>query len=100
MWLIEQRQAAETGFDAPDDNLEQAIAYLGRMRWGSARGFVFIISDFLVPPPLAARLDVGARCWDVVVVSGHPVREQSFRRLVRLSSWCAIWRGGARAPCA
>ena len=38
MWLIEQRQAAETGFDAPDDNLEQAIAYLGRMRSRIAPG--------------------------------------------------------------
>ncbi len=80
MWLIEERQAPETGFDAPDDNLEQAIAYLGRMRSGIPPGsFVFIVSDFLAPPPLAAWLDVGAHRWDVVpVVIQDPVWEQSF----------------------
>jgi uncharacterized protein (DUF58 family) len=80
MWLIEQRQAPETGFDAPDDNLEQAIVYLGRLRAGIPPGsFVFILSDFLDPPPLAAWLDVGFRRWDVVpVVIQDPVWEQSF----------------------
>ena len=80
MWLIEQRQAPETGFDAPDDNLEQAIAYLGRMRSGIPAGsFVFIVSDFLDPPPLSAWLDVGFHRWDVVpVVIQDPVWEQSF----------------------
>jgi len=80
MWLIEQRESPETGFDAPDDNLERAIAYLGRVRAGIPQGsFVFFLSDFLAPPPLSVWLDVGAHRWDVVpVVIQDPVWEQSF----------------------
>jgi len=80
MWLIEQRQAPETGFDAPEDNIEQAIAYLGRLRSGIPPGsFVFILSDFLDSPPTSAWLDVGFHRWDVVpVVIQDPVWEQSF----------------------
>jgi uncharacterized protein (DUF58 family) len=80
MWLIEQRQAPETGFDAPEDNLEQAIAYLGRVRSALPPGsFVFFVSDFIASPSAAVWLDVGARRWDVVpVVIQDPVWEQSF----------------------
>jgi uncharacterized protein (DUF58 family) len=80
LWLIEQRQAPETGFDAPEDNLERAIAYLSRMRSGIPPGsFVFILSDFLSPPPASAWVDAGAHRWDVVpVVIQDPVWEQSF----------------------
>jgi len=80
LWLIEQRQSPETGFDAPEDNLERAIAFLGRMRSGIPPGsFVFILSDFLAPPPASAWLDAGANRWDVIpVVIQDPVWEQSF----------------------
>jgi uncharacterized protein (DUF58 family) len=80
MWLIGQRQSPETGFDAPDDNLEQAIAYLGRQRSGIPPGsFVFIVSDFLDSPPLSDWLAVGFHRWDVVpVVIQDRVWEQSF----------------------
>jgi uncharacterized protein (DUF58 family) len=80
MWLIEQRQAPESGFDAPEDNLEQAIAYLGRVRSALPPGsFVFIVSDFIASPSLPVWLDVGARRWDVVpVVIQDSVWEQSF----------------------
>ena len=80
LWLIEQRQARETGFDAPEDNLERAIAFLGRMRSGIPPGsFVFILSDFLAPPPASAWLDAGANRWDVIpVVIQDPIWEQSF----------------------
>ena len=80
LWLIEQRQAPETGFDAPEDNLERAIAFLGRMHSGIPPGsFVFILSDFLAPLPASAWLDAGSRRWDVVpVVIQEPIWEQSF----------------------
>ncbi len=80
LWLIEQRQAPETGFDAPEDNLDQAITFLGRMRSGIPPGsFVFVLSDFLAPPRASAWLDAGAHRWDVVpVVIQDPVWEQSF----------------------
>jgi Protein of unknown function DUF58 len=104
-WLIEQRQSPATGFDAPEDTLERAIAFLGRMRAGLPAGtFLFVLSDFLAPPPAGAWLEAGAHRWDVVpVVIQDPVWEQSFpdvgpvvlpienpvggrRRLVRLSA--------------
>jgi hypothetical protein len=41
--------------------------------------FLFVLSDFLSPPPVAAWLETGARRWDVVpVVIQDPVWEQSF----------------------
>jgi uncharacterized protein (DUF58 family) len=80
MWLIEQRESPETGFDAPEDNLERAIAFLGRVRAGIPPGsFVFFVSDFIVAPGLPVWLEVGAHRWDVVpVVIQDPVWEQSF----------------------
>jgi uncharacterized protein (DUF58 family) len=79
-WLIEQRQAPESGFDAPEDTIERAIAFLGRMRSGLPAGtFLFVLSDFLAPPPVGAWLEAGAHRWDVVpVVIQDPVWEQSF----------------------
>lgn len=68
------------GFDAPPDNLEQALTFLS-----SARGllpvgtFVFVLSDFtgeLDPEPWQRAVERG---WDVVpVILQDPVWEQSF----------------------
>jgi uncharacterized protein (DUF58 family) len=79
-WLIDRRQSPETGFDAPEDTVERALAYLGRMRSALPSGtFLFVLSDFLAPPPVSAWLEAGARRWDVVpVVIQDPVWEQSF----------------------
>ena len=79
-WLIERRQAPDTGFDAPGDTIARALAYLGRMHSALPSGtFLFVLSDFLAPPPVAAWLETGARRWDVVpVVIQDPVWEQSF----------------------
>ena len=79
-WLIERRQAPETGFDAPADTVERALGFLGRMRSALPSGtFLFVLSDFLEPLPVAAWLEAGARRWDVVpVVIQDPVWEQSF----------------------
>jgi uncharacterized protein (DUF58 family) len=79
-WLIERRQGPATAFDAPDDGVAQSLAFLVRTRSDLPPGsFVFVLSDFLVPPPDAAWLDAVAQRWDVVpVVIQDPVWEQSF----------------------
>lgn len=78
-WLVQERQTT-AAYDAPEDNLVQALAFLGRLHSDLRTGtFVFVISDFLVPPPAEAWLDAAARGWDVVpVVVQDPVWEQSF----------------------
>jgi uncharacterized protein (DUF58 family) len=96
-WLIERRQAAETGFDAPEDGVERGLAYLGRMRSALPSGtFLFVLSDFLSPPPVAAWLEAGARRWDVVpVVIQDPVWEQSFPDVGSVVVPIAAPEGGA-----
>ncbi len=78
-WLIYDRQEAAS-FRADEDNLEQALAFLGRLHSDLPTGsFVFVLSDFLVPPRADAWLDAAAHGWDVVpVVIQDPVWEQSF----------------------
>ncbi len=80
LWLVAERQGAATPFDAPDDNLEQALLFLGRLRSDLPSGsFVFVLSDFLAPPPTESWLEAVAHGWDLVpVVIQDPVWEQSF----------------------
>jgi uncharacterized protein (DUF58 family) len=75
---IERRLAAP--FDAPADVLERALTMLLADRHNVHAGcFVFVISDFLRPPPVEAWLRARARRWDVVpVIVQDPVWEQSF----------------------
>ncbi|MGZ8694948.1 MAG: DUF58 domain-containing protein [Gaiellaceae bacterium] len=81
-WAITER-AADAGFDAPADTLERAFAHLHRVRAALPGGsFVFVISDFIEPPPVAALVRATALRWDVVpVVVQDPVWEQSFPAL-------------------
>ena len=78
-WLVAERQSAAE-FGAPDDNVTQALAYLGRLRSDLPTGsFLFVLSDFLVPPAADTWLDAIAHGWDVVpVVIQDPTWEQSF----------------------
>ena len=78
-WLVQERQAA-AGYDAPEDNLVVALTFLGQLHSDLRTGtFVFVLSDFLVPPPPDAWLDAAAHGWDLVpVVIQDPVWEQSF----------------------
>ena len=75
-WELEERRL----FDAPEDNLAQAIALLVERRGSLPTGsFVFVLSDFIVRPPE----DVWTRAlqlrWDVVpVIIQDRVWEQSF----------------------
>jgi uncharacterized protein (DUF58 family) len=78
-WLAQER-VANAGFAASDDNVEQALVFLGRLRSDLPTGsFVFVVSDFLAPPRADTWLDASAHGWDVVpVVVQDPVWEQSF----------------------
>jgi uncharacterized protein (DUF58 family) len=78
-WEIAQRVTSD-GFDAPEDALEAAIAYLARMRADLPSGtFVFVLSDFLAAPSLEAWRRALSLQWDVVpVVVQDPRWEQSF----------------------
>ena len=80
MWLVPERLGEATPFDAPEDNLEQALTFLGGLRSDLPPGtFVFVLSDFLVSPPADPWVEALAHGWDVVpVVIQDPVWEQSF----------------------
>ena len=80
IYLTTEREGFGTPFDAPDDSLEAALLFLGRLRSTLPTGsFVFLLSDFLVPLPSEALLLAVGRGWDVVpVVIQDPVWEQSF----------------------
>jgi uncharacterized protein (DUF58 family) len=70
-------------FDAPEDNVARALAFLGSVRSAVPIGsFVFVLSDFIAPtaPELWGQaVDNG---WDVVpVIVQDPVWEQSFPQI-------------------
>lgn len=75
---IEHRLGAS--FDAPPDVLERAIDELCLRRHDAQAGcFVFVVSDFLRPPPIETWLRARGRRWDLVpVIVQDPVWEQSF----------------------
>jgi uncharacterized protein (DUF58 family) len=79
-WRVLERQAGPAAFDAPEDNLEQGLAFLASLRSDLPAGsFVFVLSDFLVSPPAAVWVSALGRGWDIVpIVIQDPVWEQSF----------------------
>jgi uncharacterized protein (DUF58 family) len=79
-WLIAEREGSATPFAAPADTLERALDFLGGRRGDLPRGsFVFVLSDFLAPPPPEAWQKGLGYGWDIVpVVIQDPVWEQSF----------------------
>jgi uncharacterized protein (DUF58 family) len=78
-WIVAAR-AADAPFEAPDDNVLQALSYLAQRRTDVPGGtFLFVISDFLEPVPADAWLDAVGHGWDVVpVVIQDPVWERSW----------------------
>jgi uncharacterized protein (DUF58 family) len=78
--LVLARESDETPFDAPDDSLEHALAFLLRHRTDLPSGsFVFVLSDFLRSPAAEAWQQAVRAGWDVVpVVIQDPVWERSF----------------------
>jgi uncharacterized protein (DUF58 family) len=77
--LIEER-ARLSRFDADAGSLRRGIEYLARSTSSLGAGsFVFVLSDFLEPPPHELWLAGTARRWELVpVVIQDPVWEQSF----------------------
>jgi hypothetical protein len=77
---VAERHGGETPFDAPEDTIELALAFLGRRRTDLPGGsFVFVLSDLLAPVAPEAWLDAIGHGWDLVpVVIQDPVWERSF----------------------
>jgi uncharacterized protein (DUF58 family) len=77
---LPSRRAPSSDWEAPEDILARAFALLRRRRGELPSGtFVFVLSDFLAPPPDRAWLEALAHRWDVVpVVIQDPVWESSF----------------------
>jgi uncharacterized protein (DUF58 family) len=78
-WQVAERDRTAP-FGAPDDTLERALGFLSRRRANLPAGsFVFLLSDFLVPPSTEALLDAIGHGWDVVpVIVQDPLWERSF----------------------
>ena len=95
-WLIAERQGDVARFDAPEDNLEQALLFLAERRWEVPRGaFVFVLSDFLVAPSGAAWQQALGRGWDLVpVVIQDPVWERGFPDVAGVAVFVADPRSG------
>ncbi len=70
----------ERPFTAPADALVRGLEYLFRQRRDLPAGtFVFVLSDFLAPPPRDTWMRALERRWEVVpVVLQDPVWERSF----------------------
>jgi uncharacterized protein (DUF58 family) len=67
-------------FAAPDDNVSRALEFLGEHRRDlPTQAFVFVISDFVVPPDLAVWERALEHRWELVpVVVQDPVWERTF----------------------
>jgi uncharacterized protein (DUF58 family) len=69
----------ERGFAAPDDTVSQGLEFLGEHRRDlPTQAFVFVLSDFLVPPDLRVWQRALEHRWELVpVVIQDPVWERS-----------------------
>lgn len=79
-WRVKESHLVYPNFFAPADNLTRAITFLTTMRGGLTPGtFLFVLSDFLVPPQSQVWMTALERRWDLVpVVIQDPVWEQTF----------------------
>ena len=77
---IREHELPRAAFTAPEDNLVLGFRRLEQARGALPRGtFLFVLSDFLVPPPQPLWLLAAGRGWDVVpVIVQDPCWEQSF----------------------
>ena len=82
-WQVLEREGGDTPFDAPEDTLALSLEFLARRRSDLPGGsFVFVLSDFLAPPPPEVWLAAAGHGWDVVpCVIQDPVWESSFPRV-------------------
>jgi uncharacterized protein (DUF58 family) len=77
---IRELHLRDASYTAPPDNLARAVRHLARARGDMPPGtFVFILSDFLAPPPPTVWRTTASLGWDVVpVIVQDPRWEQSF----------------------
>jgi hypothetical protein len=80
LWSIRERHLLHPAYKAPDDNLTLALEFLeGHRRAMPSGSFLFVLSDFLVPPSRDLWERIVEHRWDIVpVVVQDPVWEQSF----------------------
>ena len=80
LWEYEDREDDATPFRAPPGNVEDSFDFLiAHPRSVPAGTFLFVLSDFLVPPPAETWLRALERRWDVIpVVLQDPLWERSF----------------------
>ena len=107
LWEYQEREEDGAQFRAPSSNVEDAFEFLfAHPRSVPAGTFVFVLSDFLAPPPVEAWVEALAHGWDVVPVAiQDPVWEQSFPRVAGVglpiedprTGAVAVVRLGARA---
>ena len=86
LWEYEEREEETAAFGAPRENLSDALEFLlAHPRSVPAGTFVFLLSDFLVPPRVDTWVRALEQRWDVVpVVIQDPVWEQSFPAVERV----------------
>jgi uncharacterized protein (DUF58 family) len=86
LWEYEEREEETAAFSAPRENLSDALEFLlAHPRSVPAGTFVFVLSDFLVPPRIDTWVRALEQRWDVVpVVIQDPVWEQSFPAVERV----------------
>jgi uncharacterized protein (DUF58 family) len=79
-WAVKEQHLLWPEFRAPDDSIARALEFLsGHRRSVPAGSFLFVLSDFLAPPPEDVWTRALEHRWDVVpVVIQDPVWEQSF----------------------
>src|SRR3972149_1507655 len=77
---LREQRLRSTHFSAPADTLDRALLELVEHRRSIFPGsFVFVLSDFVPPPPEESWLRAREHRWDVVpVVIQDPLWEQSF----------------------
>jgi hypothetical protein len=80
LWEYEDRELETAAFDAPPDNVAEALEFLtAHPRSVPAGTFIFVLSDFLVPPARDLWTRAVELRWDVVpVVLQDPIWERSF----------------------
>jgi hypothetical protein len=79
-WRVKESHLLWPLYQAPDDNLERAFAFLAPLRRALPAGtFVFILSDFLNMPAPETWALILELPWEIVpIVIQDPVWEQSF----------------------
>jgi hypothetical protein len=87
-------------FDAPEDNIALALAFLATVRSSVPLGsFVFVLSDFIAPTPPELWGQAVDHRWDVVpVIVQDPVWEQSFPQIDGVVMSVADARGASPRP--